>query len=154
MKPFDAPFETFDAPRARGRGWSVFIDELKMPARIGIHPHEHDAPQPIVLDARLTYRCEPTEQSGAGWIDYDGYCARIASFLARKPHTRLLEKLALEIAVLSFDEWPALDALTLSLHKPKIRPGTRRVGVELDWTRADHAAWRAGAGVRAGEPGA
>ncbi|MDC6132619.1 hypothetical protein PPH41_33180, partial [Burkholderia gladioli] len=33
-----------------------------------------------------------------------------------------------------FEEWPALEAVTLSMHKPKIRPGTRRVGVELDWT--------------------
>ncbi|KGR95691.1 MULTISPECIES: dihydroneopterin aldolase [Burkholderia] len=145
MKPVEAPFATLDPACARGRGWSVFVDALKVPARIGIHPHEHAAPQPVVLDARLAYRREPSEASGDGWIDYDAYCARIASFLAHKPHTRLLETLALEIAVLSFDEWPALDALTLALHKPKIRPGTKRVGVELDWTRADHAAWRAAA---------
>ncbi|WP_323120173.1 dihydroneopterin aldolase [Burkholderia alba] len=145
MKPVEAPFASLEAARARGRGWSVFVDELVVPVRVGIHPHEHEAPQPVVIDARLVYRCEPSEQGGASWIDYDGYCARIAAFLAHKPHTRLLETLALDLAVLSFDEWPALDALTLSLHKPKIRPGTKRVGVELDWTRADRAAWRASA---------
>ncbi|MCH1991101.1 dihydroneopterin aldolase, partial [Achromobacter xylosoxidans] len=53
MKPFDEPFVAIDAPRLRGRGWSVFVDELKVPARIGIHAHEHEAPQPIVIDARL-----------------------------------------------------------------------------------------------------
>ncbi|MGS1001005.1 dihydroneopterin aldolase [Burkholderia glumae] len=146
MKPVDGPFAPREAPR--GRGWSVFIDALQVPARIGIHPHEHAAPQPIVIDARLGYRCEPTEHGPGGYIDYDGYCARVAAWLARKPHTRLLETLVVELAALSFAEWPALEAITLALHKPKIRPGTRRVGVELDWTRADYAAWRASVQAR------
>jgi dihydroneopterin aldolase len=75
-------------------------------------------------------------------IDYEHYCGRMTAFLAGKPHARLLETLVVELAVLSFREWPALDALTIALHKPKIREGTRRIGVELDWTRADYDAWR------------
>jgi dihydroneopterin aldolase len=35
-----------------------------------------------------------------------------------------------------------LETLTLALHKPKIREGTRRIGLELEWTRADYDAWR------------
>jgi dihydroneopterin aldolase len=140
MKPVDEVFAALDAPRLRTRGWSVFVDGLMVPARIGIHGHEYDAPQPIVVDARLDYRCEPHEEDGA-WIDYDGYCARVAAFLAQKPHTRLLETLVADIAVLSFRDWPALETLTLDVHKPKIRPGTRRVGVGLQWTRADYLRW-------------
>lgn len=139
MKPvenaFSEPLAGLDAPLLPGRGWSVFVDALTVPVRIGIYPHEHDAPQPVVIDARLGYRCEPREEGE--WIDYDGYCTRIAAFLAHKPHTRLLETLVAEIAALSFREWPALDTLTLAVHKPKIRPGTQRVGVALEWTRAD-----------------
>jgi dihydroneopterin aldolase len=78
------------------------------------------------------------------WIDYERYCQQVTTFLAEKPHTRLLETLAVELATLSFAQWPALETLTLSLHKPKIREGTRRIGLELDWTRADYEAWRAG----------
>ena len=62
-----------------------------------------------------------------------------AAFLSHKPHTRLLETLVADIAVLSFREWPALESLTLSVYKPKIRPGTKRVGVSLDWTRGDYS---------------
>ncbi|HXZ09540.1 MAG TPA: dihydroneopterin aldolase, partial [Paraburkholderia sp.] len=51
-------------------------------------------------------------------------------------------------AALSFGEWPALEAVTIALHKPKIREGTRRIGVELDWTRANYDAWRADAARR------
>lgn len=140
MKPVDTAFSeslaTLDVPLLPGRGWSVFVDALTVPVRIGIHPHEHEAPQPIVIDARLGYGCEPREESD--WIDYERYCARVAAFLSSKPHTRLLETLAAELAELSFREWPALGTLTLAVHKPKIRPGTQRVGVALEWTRADY----------------
>ncbi|KVE23861.1 diguanylate cyclase [Burkholderia singularis] len=145
MKPVESPFAAREPMMRNGRGWSVFVDGLSVSARIGIYAHEHAAPQPVVIDARLAYRCEPSDADNDGWIDYDAYCARITSFLAHKPHTRLLETLAVEIAALSFEAWPALDALILALHKPKIRPGTQRIGIELNWTRADYAAWRAGA---------
>ncbi|MBN3846203.1 dihydroneopterin aldolase [Paraburkholderia sp. Ac-20342] len=134
-RPFDATFA-----QTRGRGWSVFVEALSVPVHVGIHAHEHGAPQPVVIDARLGYGGAPDE-SGE-WIDYDGWCTRIADFLAHKPHTRLLETLAVDVAALSFREWPALQTLELALHKPKIRPGTRRVGIALDWTREDWIAWR------------
>ncbi len=47
---------------------------------------------------------------------------------------------------MSFREWPALESLTLSVYKPKIRPGTKRVGVSLDWTRGDYLRWTGAAG--------
>ncbi|MCP3720227.1 dihydroneopterin aldolase [Paraburkholderia sp. CNPSo 3281] len=156
MKIVDAAFEpalgalgaigalgAHDEPR--GRGWSVFVEALSVPARIGIYPHEHGSPQPLVIDAQLGYRCMPREKNATGeagdWIDYDGYCTRLADFLGRKPHTRLLETLVADMAAFSFREWPALETLRLAVHKPKIRPGTRRVGVALDWTRADYRQW-------------
>jgi 7,8-dihydroneopterin aldolase/epimerase/oxygenase len=147
MKIVDAAFDPAPGALAtlgepRGRGWNVFVEALSVPARIGIHPHEHGAPQPIVIDAQLGYRCMPRETvEGGDWIDYERYCTRIAEYLGRKPHTRLLETLVADIAAFSFSEWPALESLQLAVHKPKIRPGTRRVGVALDWTRADYGQW-------------
>lgn len=156
MKPVDTAIASLSLPALadarhsrRGRGWRVFIDALEVSTRIGIHAYEHDAPQPVVIDASLAYRGEPSEDGAHTMIDYEGYCERITAFLAGKPHTRMLETLVVEIAALSFREWPALDALTLALHKPKIREGTRRIGVELDWTRADYDALNARDGVHA-----
>jgi dihydroneopterin aldolase len=140
MKIVDEGLVQALAPHApRGRGWSVFVEGLSVPVRIGIHGYEHEAPQPVVIDAQLSYRCEPNE--AAEWIDYDGWCTRVADWLAHRPHTRLLETLVADLAAFSFREWPALHTLTLAAHKPKIRPGTKRVGVALDWTRADYLAW-------------
>jgi dihydroneopterin aldolase len=149
VKPFEEAMASFSAPPRLGRGWRVFIDELVVATRIGLHAHEYAAPQPVVLDASLLYRAEPSEEGAHAMIDYERYCERVSAFLADKPHTRMLETLAVEVAELSFREWPALDALTLALHKPKIREGTRRIGVELDWTRADYDALRARVSVQA-----
>lgn len=132
-----------DAMPGSGRGWRVFINELVVNARVGIHEFEYLSPQPIVLDADLAYRGMPTEGDADEFIDYDRYCERITSFLTEKPHTRLLEMLAVDLAVLSFREFGALDALTLSLYKPKIREDARRIGIELDWTRKDYLGWAA-----------
>jgi dihydroneopterin aldolase len=132
-----------------GRGWRIVVDELVVPTRIGLHAREHLAPQPVAIDASLHYRGVPAEEKAHELIDYESWCARVSAYLEGKPHTRLLETLAVEIAALSFTEWPALDALTLLLYKPKIREGTRRVGVELDWHRADFDAWRASAELHA-----
>ncbi|MDR5857061.1 dihydroneopterin aldolase [Caballeronia sp. LZ062] len=132
MKPFE-PLQ------AGGQGWRVVVDELVVMTRVGLYEHEHRAPQALVIDASLRYRGMPREDE---LIDYEAWCNRVTAFLQEKTHTRLLETLAVEIAALSFDEWPALDALTLALHKPKIREGTRRLAMELDWGRADYDAWR------------
>lgn len=148
MKP-NEPFAVDEAlwrvrePSIRGgRGWTVFVDALEVRTRVGIHAHEHEAPQPVVIDARLGYRCTPAETDANEWIDYEGYCERLTRFLETKPHTRLLETLAVELAVFSFEHWGALDAVTLVLYKPKIRPGTQRIGIELAWSRSDYEAHR------------
>ena len=77
----DAPRDVLDDADARAwaRGWTVFVDGYTVAARIGLYPHEHLAPQPIVIDARLGCLGEPDEDGV--WIDYDGFCARVAAFL-------------------------------------------------------------------------
>jgi dihydroneopterin aldolase len=145
VKPYEPPFE---AAALRGRGWRIVVDELTVSTRIGLHAHEYRAPQPVAIDASLHYRGMPEEAGTGGLIDYEAWCNRVTSYLEGKPHTRLLEVLAVEVAALSFAEWPALDALTLTLYKPKIREGTRRLAVELDWHRTDFDAWRMREDVR------
>src|SRR5260370_8948201 len=133
---------------AGGRGWRSGVDARVVPTRSGLYAKEHLTPQPVAIDASLHYRGVPAEENAHELIDYEAWCAGVSAYLESKPHTRLLETLAVEIAGLSFTERPAPDAPPLLLYKPKIREGTRRVGVELDWRRADFDAWRASAGLR------
>src|ERR1700712_2288808 len=74
-----------------GRGWRIVVDELVVSTRIGLHAHEHRAPQPVAIDASLLYRGVPDEAATHELIDYEAWCERVSSFLETKPHTRLLE---------------------------------------------------------------
>jgi dihydroneopterin aldolase len=106
------------------------------------------APQPVVIDARLGYRCEPSEEGE--WIDYDGYCARVASFLSHKPHTRLLETLVADLAVMSFRMAGAgvADLVDVQAEDPAGHETRRRVA-RLDARRLSAVDGRGGAAVGA-----
>src|SRR5260370_9435903 len=124
-----------------GRGWRVVVDELVVPTRIGLYAQEHLAPQPVAIDASLHYRGVPAEENAHELIDYEAWCAGVSAYLQSKPHTRLLETLAVENAVLLFTQWAAFDALTLRLYKPKILLVTRRLCDYLAWWPPDFHAY-------------
>jgi dihydroneopterin aldolase len=123
---------------ASGVRWQIFVEGLSAMTSVGLHPHEHEKPQAVELDIELSYK---TGGNGAGdvdaaaVIDYDHYCSVVTAFLQAKPHTRLLETLASEVASLSFRQFPMLDEIRVAIHKPKIRPNTARLGVASSWTR-------------------
>src|SRR5260370_30648832 len=101
-----------------GRGWRIVVGEFVVPTGMGLYAQEHLTPQRVVIDASLHYRGVPAEENAHELIDYEAWCAGVSGYLESKPHTRLLETLAVEIAVLSFTEWPAPDAPPLLLYKP------------------------------------
>ncbi|MDO5947617.1 MULTISPECIES: dihydroneopterin aldolase [Burkholderiaceae] len=127
----------------RLQGMRVFVDEMTVQTRIGIHAHEKLAPQPVVFSLELLYGCHPREESLDSFIDYERLCNRLCEFLAEKDHTGLLETLSLEVASVAFDEFPAIEEITVVMYKPKIRKDANRLGVELQLTRLDYEAIRA-----------
>ncbi|PUA16698.1 dihydroneopterin aldolase [Glaciimonas sp. PCH181] len=126
-----------------GVRWQIFIEGLTSTTFVGLHPHEHLQPQPVELDIEMSYR--PGKNSGGqlngadaeagSIIDYDKYCTLLTTFMQQKPHTRLLETLAFEIASLSFRDYPMLEEIKVAIHKPKIRSNAARLGVSACWTR-------------------
>lgn len=122
---------------ASGVRWQIFVEGLSVVTRIGLHPHEHEKPQAVELDIELSYRTGGGNQMDAAdaVIDYDHYCTVVSTYLHTKPHTRLLETLASEVAILSFCEFQMLEEIRVAIHKPKIRHNTGRLGVASSWTR-------------------
>ncbi|HWW99708.1 dihydroneopterin aldolase [Collimonas sp.] len=122
---------------ASGVRWQIFVEGLAAMTSVGLHPHEHEKPQAVELDIELSYKTGGVRDhdEAAAVIDYDYYCGVVTAFLQAKPHTRLLETLASEVASLSFREFPMLDEIRVAIHKPKIRPNTARLGVASSWTR-------------------
>lgn len=134
---FNAP--VFDAA-ANSRGMWVFVDDMTVEMFVGIHDHEHHERQPVTFSLELRYGYLPVEGGAHDFVDYECLCNDLSVFLEGKPHTRLLEALALEIAGFIFVKWSAIDELVVVLHKPKARKHSRRLGVELRWSRLDYEA--------------
>jgi len=121
---------------AGGVRWQIFVDGLKLMTHVGLHEHEYQQPQAVELDIEMSYRTNRTSSDDAeSIIDYDKYCTLLSTFMTHKPHTRLLETLASEVASLSFRDYPMLEEIKVSIHKPKIRENAARLGVSACWTR-------------------
>ena len=112
----------------------IFVTGLRVNVRVGVFPHEEFGPQPLVIDAELKYiNALPTTDD---YIDYDAYCTALVEFLTAKGHTKLLETLAVDMAVWSFRKFEVLEAIHLSIHKPKLRKDVERLGITFAWTRS------------------
>ncbi|MBV7481817.1 dihydroneopterin aldolase [Bordetella sp. BOR01] len=114
---------------------SVFLDAVQADARVGLHPEEKLAPQPLELDVALHLDATAGDIRAGGYLDYDGYCNWLAGRLAQEPHTDLLEQLCLRLAEQTFQAFPAVRAITLRAHKAKLRGRARRMGIALSLDR-------------------
>ncbi|HEY3537297.1 MAG TPA: dihydroneopterin aldolase [Trinickia sp.] len=124
---------TLTSNEARGVACQIIVEGLRIFVRVGLHPHEESAPQPVVFDGVFTY--SSGFPSSDRYIDYDAYCTRLINYLAGRPHIRLLESLAAEIAAWSFVSYAEMEAVSITLHKPKIRKDTNRLCVRLTNSR-------------------
>ena len=84
----------------------VFVRDLVLPARIGVHPHERTAPQPIRINldlgveddgARARSRAPVGRDELARVVDYEAIADRVRALVAAG-HVRLVETLAERIA--------------------------------------------------------
>lgn len=88
----------------------VFLRDLDLAARIGVHPHEHGAAQRVRINLDLAV--EDPGASGAApavgadelsrVVDYEGLAARVRAIVGAG-HVRLVETLAERIAVACLD---------------------------------------------------
>ena len=106
-----------------GTGWKIFVTELSVSMRVGIHDVEYLSPQVVLIDGVIDYDGMPDEVSV---IDYDVWCSTIQTRLENSLHIRLLEDVLVQVASLIFERWPDVARLTVSAHKPKIRSGVRK----------------------------
>jgi dihydroneopterin aldolase len=79
--------------------WRVFIEGLEVIASIGIHPHEREARQRILVDVELDMTGAPTPKDDrlSETADYEAIAREIET-MAREGHVQLAETLAERIA--------------------------------------------------------
>jgi dihydroneopterin aldolase len=114
----------------------IFIHGLELQASIGVHPHEYESTQPIIIDIELDMGEMPAPQDDRlnETLDYALVADRAAE-LALEAHVQLVETLADRIArwALSADE--RVHACTVRISKPHALINASAAGVSISLRR-------------------
>ncbi len=109
----------------------IFVEGLRVDASIGVHPHEYESTQPILISVRLNIgdMALPVEDRLAETIDYEAV-ANHAKALCREGHVQLVETLAKRLA-----DWCLQDkrvcAVTVRIEKPNALAAADAAGIEI-----------------------
>lgn len=109
----------------------MFIQGLKLHAKIGTHVWEQQIKQLIIVDAELTFdftqACKSDELQDT--LDYSVLCEKITKFVEEYSFN-LIEALADALARFILQEFK-VEHITLRLAKPAARPHLQAAGVVL-----------------------
>ena len=113
----------------------IFIRELRLPAWIGVYPHEKLAQQTVELDIEIAVRDEAVFSSGRiqDTIDYGAVAKRVRALLGEE-RFGLVEKLADRVAQVILDEFHS-PHVKISVTKCGVLKDAKRVGVRLERSR-------------------
>lgn len=115
---------------------TIFVHGLELDASIGVHPHEYDRRQRIIVDVTLDLGATPPPRHDrlGETVDYQSVARQIVAF-ARDGHVQLVETLADRIA-----EWCLQDdrvlAVTVRVAKPEALADAAAAGCEISRTRS------------------
>jgi len=119
-------------------GMRIFVRGLRIDAFIGVHPHEYESRQPIIVDVELDMGNMPTPKDDRlhETLDY-GLVAQKVAAIALDSHVQLVETLGDRIArwALSADE--RVQACAVRISKPQALDTADLAGVEVIRRRDD-----------------
>ena len=115
----------------------IFIHKLTLNARVGVHPHEKQVPQPVIFTVEA--HTEPLSESThrdhlANVVCYDQLVARVQRVLDRG-HVHLLETLAERVARECLRD-KQIRNVRVRAEKPEAIPAAQAAGVEIHLSRA------------------
>jgi len=114
---------------------TVFVRNLRAWTLIGIHPHEREGPQEVVIsallatDTRVAAASDDIERA----IDYRQVAQRLRSWAGDAQHW-LIETLAEDMARICLTEFGAV-VVRITVEKPGVVPGSDSVGVTIERRR-------------------
>lgn len=109
---------------------TVIVRDLEIRLHIGVHEHEKQAPQRLLVSVEATMRGEGSEADDiAATLDYDRICDFIRT-IGREGHVELQETIARHVLafVLSL---PSVASAVVETRKPDIFDDCAFVGVRL-----------------------
>lgn len=110
----------------------LFVRDLMLACRIGVHPHEHAAPQRVRvnLDLGVIDQGAPKGDSLAGVVDYAQLVQRVRASVA-SGHVNLVETLAERLASLCLEDARVRSA-RVRVEKLDALADVAAVGVEIE----------------------
>ncbi len=114
----------------------IIIKGLELLASIGVHPHEQESTQPIIIDIELDMGALPVPSHDRleETMDY-AKIAKKAAELAQGAHVQLVETLAGRIAKWALDEDARVQAARVKIGKPHALINADMAGVDLTLRR-------------------
>jgi len=109
---------------------SVFIRNLEVLARIGVHGHEHGKPQPVRINVWLTCRTSAESDKLDSVVDYEAVADNIRAIVATG-HINLAESLAERIASSCLED-KRVEKARIRVEKLHALQGTESAGVEIE----------------------
>ncbi len=121
----------------------IFIHALKTETIVGIFDWERQVKQTVVMDIEFSADIGKAARSDSidDTLNYKGVAKRVLAFVDES-RFHLVETLAERVAMLILEEF-GVSWVSITLSKPGAIRGSRDVGVMLERTLADLAAWRA-----------
>jgi 7,8-dihydroneopterin aldolase/epimerase/oxygenase len=120
----------------------VFLRDMVLPARVGVHPHEHAAPQRVRINVDLAVEeAAPTQDQRplsireelTRVVDYETVANQVRTIVGAR-HVRLVETLAERIAEACLAD-PRVRIARIRVEKLDIFPDAAAAGVEIERVR-------------------
>jgi dihydroneopterin aldolase len=117
----------------------MFVRDLVLHASIGVHAHEHDAPQRVRINLNLTVSEDTPANASrpaigrddlSRVVDYEQIAGRVRAIIAAG-HVQLVETLAERIAEACLAD-ARVTLATIRVEKLDILPDAASVGVEIE----------------------
>jgi len=110
----------------------IFVRGLLVQASIGVHPHEYEDTQPVIIDVELDMGGMPSPQHDRlhETLDY-GLVAEKAEEIALEAHVQLVETLAARIADWALSADSRVQACAVRIAKPQALLKADAAGVEI-----------------------
>ncbi len=113
----------------------VFVRDLEVMAKLGIHEHEKVTPQRIIVNIDLSVKegANPLIDDIGNVVSYEIVVKKVETIVA-EGHVNLVETLAELIAAACLRDKRVM-AARVRIEKPEIIPNARSVGVEIERVR-------------------
>ena len=125
-------FQRFRSRKTLPVSTRIFVKGLSIQASIGVHAHEYEATQPIIIDVELDMAdmVLPEQDRLAETLDY-GLVAGKCEELAQEAHVQLVETVAERIANWALEVDQRVQSVAVRIAKPQALLKADTAGVEV-----------------------